>query len=53
MDVFKNWQLAALVRYQRAAFLDDIPFLYSALTNERYRGDGVIRYGLSISRFFN
>ena len=53
VDVFKNWQLAALVRYQRAAFLDDIPFLYNALTNERYRGDGVIRYGLSISRFFN
>ena len=53
VDVFRKWQLDALVRYQQAAFLDDIPFLYSALTNERYRGDGVIRYGLSISRFFN
>ncbi len=51
-DLLRHWQLNARVHYQRAAFLDDVPFLYTALTHQRYRGDGVIRYALTITRFF-
>ena len=52
VQIFNNWQVAAGVRYQRAAFLDDIPFLYNALTYQRYNGKGVLRYNLSLSRYF-
>lgn len=48
-----NWELSARISYQRAAFLDDIPFLYTALTHDRYRGNGVIRYAFNLTRFFN
>lgn len=53
VGLFTHWQLNARVMYQRAAFLDDVPFLYSAFTHERYRGNGVIRFGLTLSRFFD
>ncbi|MFK7993092.1 MAG: hypothetical protein AB8B87_03080 [Granulosicoccus sp.] len=53
IDVLRHWQVDVRVRYQQAAFLDDIPFLYNALTHERYRGNGVIRYALKVTRFFD
>lgn len=53
VDVFRHWQVEARIKYQRAAFLDDIPFLYNALTHDRYRGKGVIRYALTVTRSFD
>lgn len=53
VDVFSHWKIDARVGYQRAAFLDDVPFLYNALTHERYSGKGVIRYALTITRHFD
>jgi len=52
VNVFRHWNIAAQVQYQQAAFLDDIPFLYNALTYERYRNKSVLRYALSVSRYF-
>ena len=53
VNVFKDWQVDFLVKYQKAAFLDDIPFLYSAFTHQRFSGNGVLRYGLTLTRFFH
>ncbi|MFK7859589.1 MAG: hypothetical protein AB8B64_12245 [Granulosicoccus sp.] len=53
VNVLRHWQIRAGVRYQQAAFLDDIPFLYTALTHGRYLGNGVIRYAFSVTRFFD
>ena len=52
IQFLKHWQIGAQVKYQRSAFLEDIPFLYNALTYERYNGKGVFRYQLSLTRHF-
>lgn len=52
ITLFTHWQVNVNATYQSAAFLDDIPLLYTALTHQRYGGKGVIRYALSLVRFF-
>ena len=53
VKLLTHWQLDARVRFERAAFLDDIPFLYTTLTHERFSGKGVFRYAVSVTRFFD
>lgn len=49
---WQNWQLDVRAAYQSAAFLDDIPFLYTTLTYQRFSDASVIRYALQLTRFF-
>lgn len=52
MGFWKNWQLNARTTYQSAAFLDDVPFLYTALTYQRFIDNNVLRYSFKLTRFF-
>jgi len=50
--MWKHWRAGFQAKYQRAAFLHDVPFLYTALTHQRYQGKSALRYAMTITRFF-
>ena len=51
-DIFDHWQISTGAIYQKSAFLDDVPFLYSALTNQRYQDKNVLRFQFELRRQF-